>query len=109
MLRDGVELLRPAFLATLRDPEFLADAKKARPDVSSTPGEEVERLAADLFTRDPTTVARLRAILFAGRRGGARLGRGERLSGSGRADTGKAGPASHQEAPQAIIDRPPGG
>jgi tripartite-type tricarboxylate transporter receptor subunit TctC len=62
--RDRVQLLRRAFLATLRDPEFLADAKKARLDVNPTPGEEVERLVADLFTLDPTTVARLRAILF---------------------------------------------
>ncbi len=62
--RDRVQLLRRAFLATLRDPEFLADAKKARLDVSPTPGEEVERLVADLFTLDPATGARLRAILF---------------------------------------------
>ena len=62
--KERVQLLRRAFLATLRDPEFLADARKARLDVSPTPGEEVERLVADLFTLDPTTVARLRAILF---------------------------------------------
>jgi tripartite-type tricarboxylate transporter receptor subunit TctC len=62
--KDRVQLLRRAFLATLRDPEFLADARKARLDVGPTPGEEVERLVADLFTLDPATGARLRAILF---------------------------------------------
>jgi hypothetical protein len=62
--KDRVQLLRRAFVATLRDPEFLADARKARLDVVPTPGEEVERLVADLFTLDPATGARLRAILF---------------------------------------------
>jgi tripartite-type tricarboxylate transporter receptor subunit TctC len=62
--KDRVQLLRRAFLATLRDPEFVADARKARLDVSPTPGEEVERLVADLLTLDPATGARLRAILF---------------------------------------------
>jgi hypothetical protein len=32
--------------------------------VNPVSGEEVERLVAGLFTLDPTTVARLRAILF---------------------------------------------
>jgi tripartite-type tricarboxylate transporter receptor subunit TctC len=59
-----VELLRRAFLATLRDPEFLADAKKTRLEVNPVSGEEVERLVAGLFTLDPATVARLRTILF---------------------------------------------
>ena len=62
--RDRVPVLRRAFLATLRDPEVAADAKKARLDVSPTPGEEVERLVADLFTLDPAPAARLRSILF---------------------------------------------
>jgi hypothetical protein len=57
-------LLRQAFLATLRDPEFLADAEKARIEVSPVGGEEVERLVAGLFTLDQATTARLRAILF---------------------------------------------
>jgi tripartite-type tricarboxylate transporter receptor subunit TctC len=62
--RGRVELLRLAFLATLRDPEFLADARKARLEVSPLGGEEVERLVAGLFALDPTIAARLRAILF---------------------------------------------
>lgn len=62
--RGRVELLRQAFLATLRDPEFLADAGKARIEVSPVAGDEVERLVAGLFTLDQATTARLRAILF---------------------------------------------
>jgi tripartite-type tricarboxylate transporter receptor subunit TctC len=62
--KDRVELLRRAFLATLRDPEFLADATKARLEVNPLPGEEVERLVADLFTLDQATIPRLRTMLF---------------------------------------------
>jgi hypothetical protein len=62
--KDRVQLLRRAFLATLRDPEYLAEAGKARLEVSPTRGEDVERLVAELFTLDPPTIARLRAILL---------------------------------------------
>ena len=62
--RDRVEVLRRAFLATLRDPEFLADARKVRLEVNPVPGEEVERLVAGMFTLDQATITRLRAILF---------------------------------------------
>jgi hypothetical protein len=59
-----VQILRRAFLATLRDPEYLAEAGKAKIEVHATRGEDVERLVADLFTLDPPTVTRLRTILF---------------------------------------------
>jgi tripartite-type tricarboxylate transporter receptor subunit TctC len=62
--KDRVETLRRAFLATLRDPEYLAEAGKAKIEVHPTRGEEVERLVADLFTLDLATITRLRAILF---------------------------------------------
>jgi tripartite-type tricarboxylate transporter receptor subunit TctC len=62
--KGRVELLRLAFLVTLRDPEFLADARKARLEVNPVSGDEVERLVAGLFALDQATTARLRAILF---------------------------------------------
>lgn len=62
--KGRVELLRLAFLATLRDPEFLADARKARLEVNPVSGDEVERLVTGLFAIDQATTARLRAILF---------------------------------------------
>jgi tripartite-type tricarboxylate transporter receptor subunit TctC len=62
--KGRVELLRRAFLGALRDPEFLADARRARLEVSSVGGDEVERLVAGLFALDQATIRRLRAILF---------------------------------------------
>jgi tripartite-type tricarboxylate transporter receptor subunit TctC len=62
--KDRVQILRRAFLATLQDPEYLAEAGKAKIEVHATRGEDVERLVADLFTIDPPTLTRLRAILL---------------------------------------------
>jgi len=57
------EILRRAFTATLKDPDFLADAKKANLDIEPVTGEEMERLVAGVFKLDPTLVAKLKAIL----------------------------------------------
>ncbi|MEA2657848.1 MAG: hypothetical protein QOF64_433 [Candidatus Binatota bacterium] len=57
------EILRRAFAATLKDPDFLADAKKANLDIEPVTGEEMERLVAGVFKLDPTLVAKLKAIL----------------------------------------------
>lgn len=40
----AVQILRQAFDATMADPEFLADAKKMRVDISPLPGAEVQKL-----------------------------------------------------------------
>ncbi len=61
--KDRVQLLRRAFLDTMKDPDFLADTKKSRLDVDPLPGEEVERIVAALFKLGPGLQARLREIL----------------------------------------------
>jgi tripartite-type tricarboxylate transporter receptor subunit TctC len=61
--RERVATLRAAFLATLRDPKFLADARRANLEVDPVSGEEVERLVGELFHLDSAVVARLREIL----------------------------------------------
>lgn len=60
---DRVEILRKAFQATLKDPEFLADAKKARLDIEPVTGAEMEKKVARLFQLSPATVAKLKEIL----------------------------------------------
>jgi len=40
--RERLETLRKAFAATLRDPEFLAEAKKAKLDIEPVAGEDIE-------------------------------------------------------------------
>jgi tripartite-type tricarboxylate transporter receptor subunit TctC len=60
---DRVQTLRAAFAETLRDPEFVADARQARLDIDPVAPEELERLVEELFRLDPTVVARLKEIL----------------------------------------------
>ena len=62
--KDRVHTLRKAFLDTLKDPEFLAEAQKARLDIDPVSGEEIEKVVAGLFKLDPTLVARLREVLL---------------------------------------------
>ncbi len=61
--KDRVQLLRKAFVETLNDAEFLADAKKSRLDTDPLTGEEVERIVSQLFKIDQAIVAQLKEIL----------------------------------------------
>ena len=61
--KDRVQLLRKAFLDTLKDPEFLQEAQKTKLDVDPMSGEELERTVHALFKLDPAFVAKLKEIL----------------------------------------------
>jgi tripartite-type tricarboxylate transporter receptor subunit TctC len=61
--KDLAQTLRKAFMATMNDKEFLAEAKKSKLDIDPVRGEEVERLVAGLFKMEATMVAKLRDIL----------------------------------------------
>ena len=57
--KDRVQLLRKSFEDTLKDPEFLADAKKAKLNVDPVPADAVEKDISALFKLDPAIVAKL--------------------------------------------------
>ena len=61
--KDRVRLLRKAFVETLKDPEFIADAKKSRLDTDPLTGEEIEKIVLQLFKMDPSLVNQLKEIL----------------------------------------------
>lgn len=61
--KEAVGILRKAFQDTMKDPEFLAEAKKARLDINPETGEELERNVKEIFKLEPRLVARLREIL----------------------------------------------
>jgi len=61
--KDRVQLLRKAFMDTLKDPEFLQDAQKAKLEVDPLTGEELERIVHGLFKLDPAFQAKLKEIL----------------------------------------------
>src|SRR5918992_1299364 len=62
--KDRVQLLRRAFDATLKDPEFVADAKKSKLNVDPVSVEDVEKDIAGLFKLDQTLVGKLKEILY---------------------------------------------
>jgi tripartite-type tricarboxylate transporter receptor subunit TctC len=63
--KDRVQLMRKAFMATLQDAEFRAEAEKSKLDLDPVSGEEVEQTVARLFELSPTAVAKLKEVLAA--------------------------------------------
>jgi tripartite-type tricarboxylate transporter receptor subunit TctC len=61
--KDRVQLLRKAFIATMKDPEFLADANKAKLDINPLDGAELERNVREVFNLDPKLIPRAKEIL----------------------------------------------
>jgi hypothetical protein len=45
-----LQILRKAYAATLRDPEFLAEAKKTKLDIEPVPGEEIEGHVKEIYS-----------------------------------------------------------
>jgi hypothetical protein len=58
-----VRVLRRAFQDTLKDPELLAEAKKAKMEINPVGGDELEGLVNGLFSLDPAVVTKLKEIL----------------------------------------------
>jgi tripartite-type tricarboxylate transporter receptor subunit TctC len=61
--KDRVEILRNAFMETVRDPELLKEAAKANLEINPGSGEDLERNVKELLRLDPALVARLKEIL----------------------------------------------
>jgi tripartite-type tricarboxylate transporter receptor subunit TctC len=61
--KDRVELLRKAFSATMKDPEFLAEAEKAKLDINPLDGAELERNVKEVFNLDAALVRKVKEIL----------------------------------------------
>ena len=61
--KDRLMTLRKAFMDTMKDPEFLADAKKAKLDISPLDGAELESNVKEVFNLDPKLIPRAKEIL----------------------------------------------
>jgi tripartite-type tricarboxylate transporter receptor subunit TctC len=62
--KDRVRILQKAFQDTLKDKEFLAEAKKIRLDIDPLSGEEIEKAVAGFKNISPSTLDRLKSILL---------------------------------------------
>ena len=61
--KPRVQLLRKAFADTLKDSEFLAEAKKASLDIQYVSGEETEEVIQGLFKIEPAFIAKMKQVL----------------------------------------------
>ncbi|MBI2088815.1 MAG: hypothetical protein HYT78_08760 [Deltaproteobacteria bacterium] len=61
--KDRVQLLRKAFMATMKDPEFVAETQKANLDITPADGAELERNVKEIFNLEPDLAAKLKEIL----------------------------------------------
>ena len=59
--QDRVDALRRAFDATVKDPEFLAEAARTKLTVNPMPGEELQKLVAEVAAISPEILEKVRA------------------------------------------------
>jgi tripartite-type tricarboxylate transporter receptor subunit TctC len=60
---DRVEILRKAFMDTMKDPEFLAEAEKAQMEITPVSGEAIQKLVADVYATPAAVVEKAAAAL----------------------------------------------
>ncbi|HEY7645877.1 MAG TPA: tripartite tricarboxylate transporter substrate-binding protein [Hyphomicrobiales bacterium] len=63
---DRLSVLREAFMKTIKDEQFLAEAKKMGIEVQPASGEDVARIVQRIFASSPEVVARARAAIADG-------------------------------------------
>ena len=61
--KDRVDILRKAFMDTMKDPEFLAEAKKANLDINPEDGATLESNVKEILKLEPALVSKLKEIL----------------------------------------------
>jgi hypothetical protein len=60
---DRLAALRKAFMATMKDEAFLADAKRLQLDIDPSPAEEVVAIIEKMYKSQPEAIAKLRDIM----------------------------------------------
>jgi tripartite-type tricarboxylate transporter receptor subunit TctC len=61
--KERVQILRKSYMETMKDPDFLADAKRANLDLNPDDGVGLERNVKEIFDLQPSLVAKLKEIL----------------------------------------------
>jgi tripartite-type tricarboxylate transporter receptor subunit TctC len=61
--KDRTQILQRAFMETMKDPEFIADAAKAKLDINPLDGAELERNVHAVFDLDAALVQRAKEIM----------------------------------------------
>jgi tripartite-type tricarboxylate transporter receptor subunit TctC len=58
--KERIDALRTAFMATMRDPEFLAEAAKTLGQIDPLTGPEMQKIIADVYALPPEIIAKAR-------------------------------------------------
>lgn len=61
---DRLQILQQAFMKTLRDPELLAEAKKAQLEVNAIDGPTTAKTFASLYELSPALISKLKELLI---------------------------------------------
>ncbi|MGH7770613.1 MAG: Bug family tripartite tricarboxylate transporter substrate binding protein [Candidatus Binatia bacterium] len=62
--KDRLQILQEAFVKTLRDPELLAEAKKAQLEIDPIDGPTIAKTFASLYELTPSLISKLKEILI---------------------------------------------
>jgi tripartite-type tricarboxylate transporter receptor subunit TctC len=65
--KERVRILQGAFQATMKDPEFLEDAKRSKLDIDPVSAEEIEKAVAGIKKLSPDMLAKLRDVILPGK------------------------------------------
>ena len=65
---ERVTMLRRAFDATMKDPEFLSEAVRSNMDIKPLSGEEMQKIAIDVVSAPPEGLARAKELIGSGAR-----------------------------------------
>jgi tripartite-type tricarboxylate transporter receptor subunit TctC len=66
--QDRLQLLQKAYMATLRDPDLLAEAKKSQIDIDPVDGPTIAKLMASLYELKPELKSKLSKLLIPGKK-----------------------------------------
>ena len=60
---DRAEVLRKAFMDTMQDPDFIADAEKAQLELNPVDGADLQKLVAEVYQTPPEVAKKAAAVL----------------------------------------------
>jgi hypothetical protein len=61
--KDRVEALRQAFAETMADKEFLAEAERAKFEITPVPGDKIDALVKEIYQTPPEVVKKATAMV----------------------------------------------
>ncbi len=61
--QDRADALRKAFMDTMQDPDFIADAEKSQLEINPVPGETLQKLVAEIYQTPPAVAQQAAALL----------------------------------------------